>query len=107
MNNYDQLAKKMEEFQPFLDEMHFTYIAPKGKEEYYRFLAGIYNSSATHSLYLRLSDPEVVKQILKNQGLLENVELEIYIATNDQLSTDWINKSLQEYIQEKEIDFQY
>ncbi len=107
MYNFDQLVKKMEEFKPFLDDMHFTYIAPKNKEEYYTFLASIYNSSATHSLYLRLSKPEVVRKILKDTGLPENIELEIYIATNDQHSTVWINKTLQEYINEKEINFQY
>ena len=107
MNNYDQLVRKMEEFQQFIDEMHFTYIAPKDTEKYYTFLASIYNSSATHSLYLRLSKPDVVRKILKDLGLLENLELEIYIATNDQHSTVWINKTLQEYIDEKEINFQY
>ena len=107
MDNYAQLVTKMEEFKPFLDDMHFTYIAPRDKEKYYTFLASIYNSSATHSLYLRLSKPEVVRKILKDIDLLENVELEIYIATNDQHSTDWINKTLQEYISEKEINFQY
>lgn len=107
MNNYDQLMKKMKEFKPFLDDMHYTYIAPKDKESYFTFLASIYNSSATHSLYLRLSKPEVVRKILKDIGLLENVELEIYIATNDQHSTDWVNQTLQEYINEKEINFQY
>ncbi|MGM0498158.1 MAG: hypothetical protein ACQESJ_09595 [Bacteroidota bacterium] len=107
MDNFDQLVKKMEEFKPFLDNMRFTYIAPRDKEQYYTFLASIYNSSATHSLYLRLSNPEVVRKILKDLGLLENVELEIYIATNDQHSTAWINKPLREYIKEQEINFQY
>jgi hypothetical protein len=106
MNKYDQLVQKMEAFQPYLeDSFLYTYIAPKDKEQFFSFLASIYNSSASHSLYLRLSDPNVVKKILQDLHMLEDTELEIYVATNDQYAVQWMNKPLHEYIHEHNINF--
>ena len=96
----------MEDFQPYLDNsLLYTYIGPKEKEHFYTFLAGIYHSSSSHSLYLRLSNPHVVRKILQDLNLWDNTELEIYIATNDQYSVHWVNKTLQQYIREQQIDF--
>jgi hypothetical protein len=106
MNKFDQLVKKMEEFQPYLeDPFLYTYIAPKEKEKFFTFLASIYNSSASHSLYNRLSNPNVVRKILQDLQLMEDTELEIYVATNDQYAVQWMNKPLHEYIREQNIDF--
>ncbi|MFP3860888.1 MAG: hypothetical protein ACLFUW_08710 [Bacteroidales bacterium] len=106
LKQFDRLVEKMNEFQPYLDnETLYTYIAPKDKEKFFRFLASIYHSSATHSLYLRLSNTETVKKILHDLHFPEDTELEIYVASNDTLSTQWYNKSLQEFIKEKSINF--
>lgn len=106
MNEFDQLVKKMEEFRPYLeDPLLYTYIAPKDREKYFTFLASIYNSSASHSLYLRLSNPNVVRKILQDLQLMEDTELEIYVATNDQYAVHWMNKPLPEYIREQNINF--
>jgi hypothetical protein len=109
MKNFDQLVQQMQAFQDYLDEdsMLYTYIAPKDPDKFYKFLASIYHSSASHSLYMRLSNTEVVRKILTDCGFGEETELEIYIATNDQYAVQWKNKTLRAYIQEKELDFQY
>jgi hypothetical protein len=109
MQDFDSLAKKMEEFKPYLGENGFlyTYIAPKEKEKFYKFLGTIYNSSAAHSLYLRLSDPQVVKKMLDDLGFLDNTELEIYISINDQKASQWMCKTLKKYIEEHGLDFNY
>lgn len=109
MKDFDRLVEIMEDFKPFLekDPFFFTYIAPKDKEEFYRFLGFIYNSSASHSLYLTLSKPEVVRKLLKDMRFSDNTELEIYVASNDQYAVQWINKPLDQYIHEQALDFQY
>jgi hypothetical protein len=107
MHEFDRLVKKMEEFKPYLDNkgLMYTYVAPKDNEKFFRFLASIYHSSASHSLFMRLSNPEVVRKLLDDLNFLEDTELEIYIATNDQYAVQWMNKTLKEYIKEKELDF--
>ena len=109
MYDFESLVQLMEQFQPYLDDkkLFYTYIAPKDKDKFYKFLAGIYHSSASHSLYMRLSNPQVVKKLLEDLGLLEDTELEIYVATNDKYTVQWKNKTLKEFIEEKELDFQY
>ncbi len=109
MHEFDHLIQKMKEFRPYLDEnkMLFTYIAPKDREKFFKFLGNIYNSSASHSLYLRLSNPEVVRKLLEDSGFTEDTELEIYVSANDQFAAQWMNKSLKQYIEEKGIDFTY
>ncbi|MFO8233872.1 MAG: hypothetical protein R6U04_00510 [Bacteroidales bacterium] len=109
LNEFDRAVEKMQKFQTYLDDnkMLYTYIAPKEREKFFSFLAAIYHSSATHSLYLRLSNPEVVKKILCDLKFPEDTELEIYVASNDNLSTQWYNKTLNEFIEEKGINYQY
>ncbi len=109
MHQFDRLVQQMEYFQPYLKDqgMLYTYIAPRDREKFFKFLGSIYHSSATHSLYLRLSNPEVVRKMLQDCGFWEDTELEIYVASNDRYAVQWMNKSLKEYIKEKQLDFQY
>ena len=83
----------------------YTYIAPKDREKYFRFLERIYNSSVSGSLYKVLSNHEMVRKLLKNLGYLEDAELEIYVATNDKYTTVWSNCTLQEYIEKENLRF--
>ncbi|MCF8336020.1 MAG: hypothetical protein K9H65_05405 [Bacteroidales bacterium] len=106
MGNFDQLLRKQEAFSSFLNSDYlYTYIAPKDREKYFRFLESIYNSSVSSSLYKMLSDPETVRKLLKSLGYLEDTELEIYVATNDKYSTVWSNCTLQEYIEKENLQF--
>lgn len=109
MHEFDRLLQQMYAFQPYLEDqkMYYTYIAPKDSDKFYKFLASIYNSSATHSLYLRLSNPEVVRKLLQDLGFYDNTDLEIYISTNDRVTVQWMNKPLHQFINEKKLDFSY
>ncbi|MFP4620665.1 MAG: hypothetical protein ACLFM7_05100 [Bacteroidales bacterium] len=105
MKDFDQMLRKQQAFQSFLKDREYvyTYIAPKDREKYFRFLERIYNSSLSGSLYKMLSNPEAIRKLLKNLGYLEDTELEIYVATNDKYTTVWSNCTLQEYIEKGNI----
>jgi len=109
MTHYDYLVPALEEFRAYYgeDQFIFTYIAPKDKERYYTFLRNIYNSSISHSLFLTLSDPQTVRKLLQDMKLLEDVEMEIYVASNDLYSTRWFNEPLREFIRKKNLAFEY
>lgn len=109
MNHYDYLLPALNDFRAYYgeDKFLFTYIAPKDKELYFTFLRNIYNSSISHSLSLTLSNPHTVRKLLKDMNLLENVEMEIYIASNDRYSTRWFNETLREFIRIKNLKFEY
>ncbi len=109
MNHYDYLWPVLEEFRSYLgpQKMLFTYIAPKDRELYYTFLRNIYNSSMSNCLYLTLSKPDTVRKLLSDMNLLEDTEMEIYIASNDLYATRWFNESLQNFIRRKHLDFEY
>lgn len=107
MEGFDQLLHKQQAFQSFLKNNRYlyTYIAPKDREKYFRFLERIYNSTISSSLYKILTNPDTVRKLLKNLGYLTDTELEIYVATNDKYSTVWSNCTLQEYIDKENIQF--
>jgi|GEM_PF-1393542 len=109
MTHYDYLLPVLEEFRSYLeeDEFLFAYIAPKDRELYYSFLRNIYNSSVSHSLYLTLSNPQTVRKLLDDMDLLDETEMEIYVASNDLYSTRWFNETLREYSQKKNLKFEY
>lgn len=107
MNDFDQVLRKQQAFQSFLKDTDYvyTYIAPKDREKYFRFLERIYNSSSSSSLYKMLTNPDTVRKLLKNLGYLEDTELEIYVANNDKYTTIWSNCTLQQYIERKNLQF--
>jgi hypothetical protein len=109
MTHYDYLVPALNDFRSFYgeDRFLFTYIAPKDKEVYYTFLRNIYNSSVSHSIYLTLSNPQNVRKMLSDMNLLEEVEMEIYIASNDLYSTRWFNETLREFVRQKNLPFDY
>ena len=109
MTHYDYLMPVLEEFRSYFgkDQFLFTYIAPKEKEAFYTFLRNIYNSSISHSLYLTLCNPHTVRKLLADMNLLEDTEMEIYIASNDLYSTRWFNETLRDFIRKKNLKFEY
>jgi hypothetical protein len=109
MTHYDYLLPVLEDFRSYLgdEKFLFTYIAPKEREHYYTFLRNIYNSSISHSLYLTLGNPQTVRKLLEDMQLLENTEMEIYIASNDLYSTRWFNENLRTYIRKHNLKFEY
>jgi len=109
MTHYDYLLPVLMEFRAYAgeDKFHFTYIAPKDEELFYTFLRNIYNSSVSHSLYLTLGNPHTVRKLLADMDLLQDTEMEIYIASNDLYSTRWLNQSLREYVRNKNLKFEF
>jgi len=107
MEDFDQLMQKQQAFQSFLKDTRYlyTYIAPKDREKYFKFLERIYNSTVSSSLYKILTKPDTVRKLLDNLGYLEDTELEIYVATNDKYTTVWSNCTLREYIEKENIRF--
>jgi hypothetical protein len=105
MTDYDTLLRKLEGLQTLLEDSEYlyAYIAPKDREEFFTFLNGIYNSTAPKSLYRVLSNPETVRNILKNLGFLGKTELEIYVSKNDQFSSTWWNLTLKEYLAKENL----
>ena len=109
MTHYDYLLPVLEEFRSKIgpEQFRFTFIAPKEKELYYTFLRNIYNSSISHALHYTLSNPQTVRKLLSDMNLLEEVEMEIYVASNDKYSTTWMNETLREYVAKMNLKFEY
>jgi len=109
MTHYDYLMPVLEEFRSFFgeDKFLFTYIAPKDQELFYTFLRNIYNSSVSHSLYLTLGNPHTVRKLLADMQMLQDTEMEIYIASNDLYSTRWFNQTLRDFIHKKNLKFEF
>lgn len=106
---YNDLLEVKRRFQPHIKnpDLIYTYIAPKDKEEYDRFFDyASRRPTIGMSLYEILADQGKVQQVLQNLDMLNNSELELYVASNDSYSSIMINSTLVDYIQHERIEFE-
>ena len=74
---------------------------------YNRFINAINNSpSISGTLFEILNNGTLVRKYLK-ELFPEEIDLDIYIATDDRYSTFVINGTLRNYLQRERIDFDY
>lgn len=95
-------------FQPYIDnsDLVYTYIAPKDKTLYARFLNLVVNFPDASSIYEVLSDETIIEELLEDE-FDEKTELEIYVGTDDTSTQIFINGTLKEYIKRETITFEY
>ena len=89
------------------DKYLYTYIAPKDQNQFIRFTSHVMNTPAlTGSMYEILSNNNSVRSILQ-ENFPGDIELEIYIATDDRYSALAFQGALRDYIKRNNIDFEY
>lgn len=88
-------------------EYLYPYIAPKDQNQFKRFTSHVMNTPALlGSMYEILSKSSSVRSILQ-ENFPEDIELEIYIASDDTYSSLVIQGTLKDYIKREHIDFEY
>ena len=104
---YNDLLEVKGRFQPHIKNPNliYTYIAPKDQQEFDRFF--VYVSRLPGISYSTiLSDQGKMQQVLQDLDMLNNNQLELYVASNDSNSPLMIKGTLTDYIQIEQIDFE-